>query len=361
MVRRQWLAAGGVALMTGYLAFWPVPVAPVAWEAPEDKGLTGDFAPNTRLAKLTLLDLAGAVGPEDAVQAPDGHIFVSTHDGIIKLDAQGENPQRFGSTWGRPLGVAMHPDGDLIVADAYLGLMAVAPDGNHRVLTDKVDGQPIRYADAVDIAPDGRIIFTDASSKFGAQASGGTFEASKLDILEHGGHGRLLAFTPQTGVTTVLAKGLQFANGVAIDPSGQFALVCETGSYRVVRIPLDGSGRIEPILSNLPGFPDNIRRGRNGRYWVGLVSPRRGILDMLSTWPRMRAAIQRLPAFMRPDAVRYAHLLSIDATGKVLASLQHDSRYGFVTGALETTDHLFVTSLKEPVLGRIPAESGKNP
>ena len=27
-----------------YLLAWPVPVDPVAWQAPEDQGLTGDFA-----------------------------------------------------------------------------------------------------------------------------------------------------------------------------------------------------------------------------------------------------------------------------------------------------------------------------
>lgn len=360
MARKRWMFLGGSALLTAYLGLWPTPVDPVSWQAPEDAGLVGDFAPNTTLSDLALLDLAGQSGPEDAVQAPEGHIFVSTHDGILKLNAQGENPTMFSQTWGRPLGLAMHPDGDLIVADAYLGLLAIDAQGKHRVLTAEADGQPILYADAVDVAPDGRIIFTDASTKFGAQSAAGTLEASKLDILEHGGHGRLLAFDRRSGVTQVLAKGLQFANGVAIDPSGRFALVCETGSYRVVRIPLDGSGTIEPILSNLPGFPDNIRRGQNGRYWVGLVSPRRGILDALSTWPRLRAAIQRLPAFMRPDAVRYAHLLSIDATGKVLASLQDPERYGFVTGALETAEYLFVTSLKEPSFGRMARDSGKN-
>lgn len=360
MTRRRWIAVGVLALLVGYLALWPVSVAPVAWQAPQDAGLVGAFAPNTALADLALLDIAGEQGPEDAVQAPDGRIFVSTHGAIVQVDRHGENPRIFARTWGRPLGLAMHPDGDLIVADAYQGLVAYDMAGRATVLTAEAAGVPIRYADAVAIAPDGRIIFTDASVKFGAQDAGGTFEASKLDILEHGAHGRLLAFNRVTGVTSVLATGLQFANGVAIDPTGQAALICETGRYRVVRVLLDGSGTIEPIISNLPGFPDNIRRGRAGRYWLGLVSPRRGILDALSDWPRIRAMVQRLPAFIRPDAVRFAHLVAIDAQGQVLKSLQHPKRYGFVTGALETADHLFVTSLKEPSLGRLAPISKKN-
>ena len=38
----------GIALLAllAYLAFWPVAVATVAWEAPPDQGYTGDFAAN---------------------------------------------------------------------------------------------------------------------------------------------------------------------------------------------------------------------------------------------------------------------------------------------------------------------------
>ena len=46
-----------VALLGMYLAAWPVPVDPVAWQAPEDQGLTGAFAANEALAG------AQAIGP----------------------------------------------------------------------------------------------------------------------------------------------------------------------------------------------------------------------------------------------------------------------------------------------------------
>ena len=42
MTRRLILAA--VVLGLAYLLFWPVPVAPVAWDAPENAGFTGAFA-----------------------------------------------------------------------------------------------------------------------------------------------------------------------------------------------------------------------------------------------------------------------------------------------------------------------------
>lgn len=358
MARKRWIG-GAIGLgLAGYLSLWPVPVEPTAWNAPEDQGLTGAFAPNTRLESAELLPIAGHVGPEDAVEGPAGEIYVSTHAGaILVFDRGSDAPREFARTGGRPLGLAMHPGGDLIVADAFKGLLAVDASGQVRTLATEAGGVPIRYADAVDVTSNGLIVFSDASTKHGASASGDTLEASKLDILEHAGHGRLLTHDLQTKATRVVRTGLQFANGVAIDPTGRFALVCETGSYRVVRVPLEGDGPVEPVVSNLPGFPDNIRRGRDGRYWLGLVSPRRAILDHLSGWPGVRKAIQRLPAFMRPDAVRFGHLVAIDAQGTVLHSLQAPERYGFVTGAVETAEHLYVTSLKADRFARLPRAS----
>ena len=65
--------------------------------------------------------------------------------------------------------------------------------------------------------------------------------------------------------------------------------------------------------------------------------------------------IQRLPTFVRPQAVAYGHLVAIDGTGKVLASLQDpDGAYRLTTGATESRDYIYVGSLVMPSLGRLP-------
>ena len=53
------------ALASAYLLLWPVPIDPVAWEAPENTGYVGDFEPNTELQALTRVSLQGHTGPED--------------------------------------------------------------------------------------------------------------------------------------------------------------------------------------------------------------------------------------------------------------------------------------------------------
>jgi sugar lactone lactonase YvrE len=82
------------------------------------------------------------------------------------------------------LGFDFDAAGHLIAADAMKGLLSVAPDGKVTVLTDQVAGDPIRYADAVVVARNGKIYFSDASGRFAPAEHGGTYEAAVLDIIE---------------------------------------------------------------------------------------------------------------------------------------------------------------------------------
>jgi sugar lactone lactonase YvrE len=71
-----------------------------------------------------------------------------------------------------------------------------SPGQGARCWPTGVGGDPIRYADAVVVARDGKIYFTDASTRFGPVDWGGTFEASVLDILEQSATGRVLGARP---------------------------------------------------------------------------------------------------------------------------------------------------------------------
>jgi hypothetical protein len=134
-------------------------------------------------------------------------------------------------------------------------------------------------------------------------------------------------------------------------------LVNETGTYRVLRHWIAGPrrGHTEPLVENLPGFPDNLSTGLDGRFWLGLISPRNRLVDQLSGSPFVRTMIQRLPTFVRPQAVAYTHVIAIDGTGRVLTSLQDpDGAYRLTTGATEAQDYLYIGSLVMPALGRFP-------
>jgi sugar lactone lactonase YvrE len=359
MARRIAAALGLIlSIVAVYLLVWPVPVKPVAWQAPAAPDYVGPFAQNERLKGLETLPIGDNHGPETVALDTQGRIYAATHEGrIVRLRADGSNPENWVTTGGRPLGIRFDRAGNLLVADAFRGLLRIAPDGAITVLATEADGKPILYANSVDVAEDGRIYFSDASTKFGARQWGGTYAASLLDILEHGGHGRLLVYDSEARNATSLVTGLNFANGVAIAHDQSYVLVTETGAYRVLRHWIAGPrrGRTEPLIENLPGFPDNLSTGLDGRFWLGLISPRNKLVDQLSSAPFVRAMIQRLPTFVRPQAVAYGHVLAIDSTGRVLASLQDPGgAYRLTTGATEARDYIYVSSLVMPTLGRLP-------
>lgn len=358
MLKKIVLTAGVIiAAIIIYFIAYPVPISPVAWEAPPNPGYTGPFAVNDRLTAIETFPIAGNHGPEDIALDEQGRIYAATHEGnIVRLNPDGSSPENWVKTGGRPLGIDFDGQGNLIVADAFRGLLSINSEGAISELATIADGIPIRYADDVDIADDGKIYFSDASTKFGAKESGGTYEGSLLDLMEHGGHGRLLVYDPSTKETKTLLDGLNFANGVAVSHNQKFVLVNETGSYQVVRYWISGpeNGKSEVFAHSLPSFPDNISTGLDGRYWIALVSPRNPLLDGLSLKPFMRKVIQRLPAFLRPKAIAYGHIIAIDKTGLVKEDLQDpDGGYPINTSVTETEDYLYIGSLVAPVLGRI--------
>jgi len=351
------VVVGLIALLFLYFLFWPVPIDPVSWDAPVDAGLVDPFASNDRLRRAEVFDLGSHTGPEDVTGGPDGLIYAATADGvIIRLRPGGSRVEVFAETGGRPLGIEFDADGNLFVANATLGIQKITPDGSVQVLVDTYDGQRIEYADDLAVAANGKIYFSDASSKFSASKSGGSYEASLLDILEHGGHGRIFEFDPATGNTIVIADGLNFANGVAISDDQQYLLFNETGHYRVWRYWLEGPrrGQREVVIENLPGFPDNVNNGLNGRFWIGLVAPRNGLLDELSNKPWLRKVTQRLPAFLRPKAERSSHVIAITGDGQVLMNLQDTAAtVPALTGAFETRDAIWLSSLFGNRIARI--------
>jgi len=359
------VVAIAVALLVAYLFCWPVPIDPVAWEAPHNAGLVDPFEANDRLQRARLVDLGGRTGPEDIAGGPDGLIYTGTSDGnVIRFDARGTGVEVFATPGGRPLGLEFDAAGNLLVANAYLGLQRIAANGDVEMLTDSWNGRRIEYTDDVAVAANGVIYFSDASAKFGAMKTGGSYEASLMDLMEHGGHGRVFSFDPATGKTDIVVDGLNFANGVAVSDDQQFLMINETGSYRVLRHYIAGPNRgtTEVVIDNLPGFPDNINNGSAGKFWVGLVVPRNQLLDDMSGKPWLRKLVQRLPKFLRPQAALSSHVIAINADGEVLMNLQDTAaRQPALTGVYESKDTLWLSSLFASQVGMLVKRDLANP
>jgi sugar lactone lactonase YvrE len=326
--------------------------------------LTGQFQQNSRLASVDRLSLGtgnptpgAGFGPEDVALDAGGRIYTGLDDGrIMRLQADGSRPETFSNTHGRPLGLVFDANGNLIVADAIKGLLSIATDGGVSVLTTTADGVPFGCTNDLDIAADGTIYFTDATSKFPLS----NFAA---DLLEHGGNGRFLAYNPKTKTTRTLLRGLSFANGVAVSPDQSFVLVVETGAYRVHRVWLSGSKsggssnsdlKSDIFIDNLPGFPDGISSNGKDRFWLALVSPRDAALDKLLPHPFLRKVIIRLPKLLQPAPKRYSFVLGLDTGGRVVENLQNGSPdcYAEIANVVERNGVLHFGSIGESTIGR---------
>jgi sugar lactone lactonase YvrE len=350
-----------VVALIAYLTLWPVPVKPVAWEAQAAPGYAGQWAVNSDLAGLNKIDLKGFSGPEDVTSRQiDGKtaIFTTSHQGsILRIDPETGEVTEFAKTGGRPLGLEFAPDGNLIVADAMRGLLSISPAGEVTLLTERVTGgTEFLFTDDLDIAADGRVFFTDATTRFSAKATGDTLTASILDLMEHSSNGRLLMYDPATKQTTIVKEGFNFGNGVAMCPEDKCVFVADTGTYAVWRIWLEGkgAGQTDIVLTNLPGFPDNLNRAPDGTYWLGLTSPRLAAIDKLAAKPFMRKLVMRLPARFKPAPVRYGMVINFGFDGHILNQFQDpQGDYPTTTGVHDAGDGwLYITSLSAHTLGR---------
>jgi sugar lactone lactonase YvrE len=303
-------------------------------------------------------------GPEHIAIGRDGKLYTTLMSGnILRMDPDGSAQEVFVNTGGRVLGFDFDAAGNLIAADAVKGLLSISPARKITVLTDKVNGEPIRYADAVVVAKSGKMYMSDASTRFAPKDWGGTFEASLLDILEQTSTGRILEYDPANKTTRVVAKGFSFANGVALSRDEQKLFVNETGKYRVWNISVGAkeldvsapSDQAKLLFDNLPGYPDNLMRGLDGKIWLGLVKPRNPTIDNLAAKPFVRKITLGLPRILWPVPKAYGHVIAFTEDGKVVADLQDPSgAYPETTAVTETDDRLYIQSLHAKGLGWMP-------
>jgi sugar lactone lactonase YvrE len=342
------------ALLTGaaaaYLIIAPSPIDPVAWEAPPIPLMSGALEPNDTLMKAELIGKGAIHGPEDTAVDAEGRLYASLHNGqVVRFGSDGQ-PAVFADTQGRPLGMDFDRQGNLIVADAYKGLLSINPQGQIRVLSTTAGGVPFAFTDDLDIASDGRIYFSDASDKFQQPDY-------LLDLLEARPHGRLLRYDPATDSTEVLLKDLYFANGVALSANEDFVLVNETYRYRISRYWLKGekAGQHDIFIDNLVGLPDNLQGDRAGTFWVALPTPRLADTDLLHRHPWAKNLLAKLPRALWPKPQNYGLVLALNENGEITHSLHDTSgtHLRMITSAKPVGNYLYLGSLNNDRIGKL--------
>ncbi len=323
---------------------------PVAFVPPPQVPLTGALASNEQLRLCERIgDFPGA---EDVAVDDMGRIYASHEAGkIVRISKDGSAIEDFAVTGGRPLGLDLDIGGNLWVADAFAGLLQIGPDGKiERKITD-AGGSKLLFADDVEVTSDGKVYFSDASSRW-------DFNHYVYDAIEGRPTGRLIEYLPATGSSRVLLDGLAFANGVALSKDEDFVLVNETYAYRISRYWLSGpkAGQKDIFAASLPGFPDGITQDEDGNFWVAIYMLRNPAADFIAPYPRLKWLIGQLPQGAFKIVKPYGLVLKLDPSGAILESL-HDpegKRTGNLTSAEPYGESLYLGSLHGKGICRYP-------
>lgn len=346
-------------LFVAYLLYWPIPIDPKGWNPPKAPPYEGRFERRNSLAGAEKLWRGQLAGPE-ATAIRDGYIYTGLTNGDLvrmKIDGQGA-PEVIANTGGHPLGLKFDAAGNLITCDTQKGLVCVTPAGAVSVLSSAVDGRPYNVADDLAIAGDGKIYFSDISTKFNMANAG-------YALMEDNPTGVLVCYDPATRTSRVALDDLRLANGVAMGPNDDYVLVNETLGFRVTRLWLKGpkAGQRETFADNLPGGPDNITFNGRDTYWVALAFPRYPHLEALAPQPFLKKLMMRLPKFLAPvpdffeglHLPTYGLLVGLDLDGNITHFMDaYGGDIGMVTSVLEHEGHLYLGGLSADFIARVP-------
>jgi hypothetical protein len=113
------------------------------------------------------------------------------------------------------------------------------------------------------------------------------------------------------------------------------------------------AGTVTPLAVNLPGMPDNLSTGADGRIWCALVTPANRVADRLAAGPPiLRKILWSLPDRFQPKPESVVWAVAFDPdSGQVVAGVRttHPS-FGLVTGLVEAGGRLWMGCIGAPAV-----------
>lgn len=360
----RWLKNRHKVLARAYVSptYFKLPPLP---ETAENSG--SDYALNDKLRGVDAIGLGELDGPEDVIFDKNDNLYCgSRHGDIIRFF--GPDHKRweiFAHIGGHPLGMAFDAEGNLHVCVGGMGLYMITPDPDREVikLSDEtnrtlfsiVDDSRLRLADDLDIAPDGRVFFSEATIRY-------EMYDWMVDALEGRGNGRIICYNPKDGSSRTVLPSLQLPNGICVEKDGQSLLFAETWGCRITRWYFDGpnKGKREVIIANLPGYPDNINRASDGNYWCALCGMRSPVFDLALRMPGFR---RRMVHKVSRDDWFYPNMntgcvIKFDAQGNILDVLWDlgGEKHPMITSIREHKGRLYLGGIYNNRVGKYEIE-----
>jgi ribose transport system permease protein len=319
------------------------------------------FAVNDKLRNVTAIGLGRIEAPEDVILDREDNLFAgSRHGDIIRFfPPDYERMEVYAHIGGQPLGMAFDRSDNLYVCVGGMGLYRITPDRKVEKATDETnrslysvnDDSRLRLADDLDIAADGRIFFSEATVRY-------EMHEWPVDGLEARGNGRIICYDPKTNTTRTVIRNLKFPNGICVASDEQSILFAETWGCTVKRYWFDGpkAGKIEMVMDNLPGYPDNINLASDGNYWLAMVGMRCPALDLAWRMPSFRRRMaKRVPVdeWLFPN-INTGCVIKFNEKGEVLESLWDlgGVNHPMITSMREHRGYLYLGGIMNNRIGR---------
>jgi gluconolactonase len=258
----------------------------------------------------------GLVRPEGIMALDDGTLITADARGCCARIERDGRVALFGDLGGVPNGICIDPEGQVIVANIGNGqVQSLGPDGRHSVLLTHTDGRRMAAPNFPFVDSKGRLWVSNSTEN----------EDINAVLVKPTPDGCMVCI--ENGCARIVADGIYFANGVALDQDEAYLYVAQTMRVNILRYAIRPDGSLGPaeIFGPSPlirqGYPDGIAFDMAGNLWiafpqrnaVGYLTPS-GELHMYLEDPQRRV-FQR-PAnvcFGGPDR-RTAFIGSLDGT-----------------------------------------------
>ena len=210
----------------------------------------------------------GFKGPEGVTVDREGNVYGGGTDGVIrKLSADGKVTE-FARTGGRPAGMALDRQGNLFVCDVGKpGMLKITPKGEVSLFADQVGTLKLTLPNFPVFDAEGNLYVSNSTDHVLS-----SIEEVMAEIRNPVPKGALVRLRPD-GRGEVVATGLYFANGTAIDPKEEAVYVLQSTQNNCARIAMrkDGThGKPEVYGENLGGLPDGMAFDAEGYLIITL-------------------------------------------------------------------------------------------